>query len=104
MRIVVNHGLDDRERVRTVIEKAYGSYKERLADHNPRLEWASDDEARVSFSVLSKPLLASFKIQAESVVVQGDIPFIFRPFKSKIEKVLREEVEKWASRARAGEF
>jgi hypothetical protein len=104
MKIVVKHGLEDRDRVRTVIEKAYESYRERLADHNPKLEWLGEDEARVSFTVVRKTLESRFKVQAENVVVEGDIPFLFRPFRSKIEGVLREEVEKWASKARAGEI
>jgi hypothetical protein len=104
MKIVVKHGLEDRDRVRTVIEKAYEAYRERLADHKPKLEWLSQDEARVSFSVIGKSLASNFKVQGDSVVVEGDIPFIFRPFRSKIEGVLREEVEKWAAKARAVEI
>jgi hypothetical protein len=104
MKIVVKHGLEDRDRVRTVIEKAYESYRERLADHNPKLEWLGQDQARVSFTVVRKSLVSNFKIQGEDVTVEGDIPFIFRPFRSKIEGVLREEIEKWAGRARAGEI
>lgn len=104
MKIVVKHGLEDRGRVRTVIEKAYEAYRERLADHNPKLEWVTEDQARVSFTILSKSLASNFKVDGDSVVVEGDIPFIFRPFRAKIENVLREEVEKWASKARAGEI
>lgn len=104
MKLVVNHGLDDPQRVRTVIEKAYESYQKRLADYNPRLKWLSDNEARVSFSVMSKSLGANFKIAGSDVVIAGDIPFIFRPFRKKIEKVLREEVEQWAAKAKKGEI
>jgi hypothetical protein len=103
MKIVVKHGLEDRDRVRGVIEKAYEAYRERLADHNPKLEWLGEDKARVSFTIVGKSLASNFTVQGDSVVVEGDIPFIFRPFRSKIENVLREEIVKWSAKARAGE-
>ncbi len=104
MQYVVKHGMSDLGRVRTVIEKAYESYRKRLEDHDPNLQWIDENQAKVTFTVMRKTLEARFRVDAEEVRVEGDVPFLFRPFQGKIEKVIGEEVEKWLAKARAGEI
>lgn len=104
MEYVVKHGMSDLDRVRTVIEKAFESYQQRLADYDPNLDWRGDREAVVSFSVMKKKMEARFKLDEEQIRVEGDIPFLFRPFEGKIKKVLGEEVERWIAKAKAGEI
>ena len=97
-------GLPDRARARTVVEKAYEVYKVKLADHNPTLKWKNDDEATLGFSVMGKTLEAGIRITDDEVRIEGDMPFLFRPFQGKVEKVLGSEIEKWLEKARAGEI
>jgi hypothetical protein len=104
MKYVAKHQLDDLARVKTVIEKAYESYAQRLADYKPRIKWNNDRQAVVDFTVMSKKIEANFDITDEEVRINGQIPFIFRPFQGRIEKVIGEEVEKWLAKARAGEI
>ena len=103
MKHSVKHGISDLSRVKTVIEKAYDSYKERLSDYNPTLSWIEEHKAKVSFEVMKKTIEASFQIQPEEVLIEGDIPFLFRPFEGKIKSVVGSEVEKWVKKAEAGE-
>lgn len=103
MKYVVKHGLDDQSRVRTVIEKAFESYSERLKDHDPQLQWMSDTQAKVTFSVMKKTIAAMFTIDGDEVRVDGDMPFLFRPFEGKVKQVIAQEVEKWIAKAKAGE-
>lgn len=104
MKYVAKHGMSDLGRMRIVIDKAYESYAARLSDFNPQIEWKSDREAVVSFSVMKKTLSANFAVDEENVVITGDIPFLFKPFQGRIEKVLGEEMEKWLAKERAGEI
>ncbi len=104
MKYVAKHGIDDLERVKTVIEKAYGSYKDRLSEYSPNLSWKDDRNATVSFSVMKKSLSTDFEITDHEIRIEGKIPFIFKPFESKIEKVVGGEVEKWIAKAQAGEI
>ena len=104
MKHSVKHGISDLDRVKTVIEKAYDSYKERLSDYNPQLNWTGDRDATVSFEVMKKKLEANFKIQPDEVLIEGDIPFLFRPFEGKIKSVVGREVEKWVKKAEDGEI
>jgi hypothetical protein len=100
----VDHGLNDPARVREVVEKAYDSYKERLADHKPRLRWVDDKRAVIAFSVMGKTIEVDVTIDDRQVRMTGDLPFLFRPFQSKIVGVIGREVEKWIAKAKAGEL
>lgn len=104
MKYVVKHGLSDLAHVRTVIDKAYESYAARLADYSPSLSWTSERDATISFTVLRKKIEAAFALDEEEIRIEGDIPFLFRPFQSRIEGVIADEVEKWLAKAREGEI
>lgn len=100
----VDHGLSDISRVRQVVEKAYDSYKGRLADHNPRMTWVDDQKAKIGFTVMRKDIEVDLSIDSRQVRMTGDLPFLFRPFQSKIVGVIGREVEKWIAKAKAGEL
>lgn len=104
MKYVAKHGIDDLDQVKTVIEKAYDSYKERLSEYNPNLTWRDERNATVSFSVMRKSITTEFEITTQEVRIEGKIPFLFKPFESKIEKVVGGEVEKWIKKVQAGEI
>jgi hypothetical protein len=103
MKYVVKHGLADRAKVRGVVEKAYEAYKTRLADHQPSLRWKGADRGEIEFTVLRKTLTVDVAIDDRELRLEADMPFLFRPFQGKIERVLGEEVQKWLTKARAGE-
>ncbi len=104
MKYVAKHGIDDLDRVKTVIEKAYDSYKDRLSEFSPNLEWKDDRNATVSFTVMKKSITTQFEITSDEVRIEGSIPFLFKPFESKIEKVVGGEVDKWIEKAKSGEI
>lgn len=104
MKYVAKHGLSDRSRARVVVEKAYDVYKVKLADHRPTLTWTTPDDAKLGFSVMGKTIEAGIRITDEEIRIEGDMPFLFRPFQGKVEKVLGGEIEKWLEKARAGEI
>jgi hypothetical protein len=104
MEYSVEHGLDDRSRVREVVEKAYGSYKDRLADYHPSMTWVDDSKAKIGFRVLGKSIEVFLIVGEKTVEMTGDLPFMFRPFQKKIVSVIGREVEKWIAKAKAGEL
>lgn len=104
MKYVVKHQLSDLGRVRQVVDHAYGAYVDRLADYDPSIQWVNDREAHVTFSVMKKKLDARFSFDEEELRVEGDVPFIFKPFQGKIEKIVGDEVNRWLVKARAGEI
>ncbi len=104
MNYVVTHEMSDLDRVKVVIEKAYDAYKMKLADYNPSLRWENDRRAKVEFTVMRKTIDANFAITDTEVRIEGSIPFLFRPFQGKIERVVGREVEKWLAKEKAGEL
>ncbi len=86
------------------MEKAYGSYKERLADYKPNLTWVDDTKAKIGFHVLGKNIEVFLTVTERTVEMNGDLPFLFRPFQKKIVSVVGREVEKWIEKAKAGEL
>ncbi len=99
----IHHGLGDLERARSVVEQAFATYRERLADHNPRLSWRSDRSAEVTFEVMGRKIQVAMDLDERDVVVSGKLPLVFRPFQGKILGVLEREVKAWTDRARASE-
>ena len=53
---------------------------------------------------MKKTIDATFFIDQEEVRIEGNIPFLFKPFQGKIEKVLAEEIDRWLAKAKAGEI
>jgi hypothetical protein len=104
MKYSVQHGLPDRSRVRVVVEKAYLAYQERLSDYKPKIEWQAEDRATIAFSVMSQSITAVVEFDEEELRIDGKVPFLFRMFESKIEKVLGSEMNKWLEKARNGEI
>lgn len=104
MKYSVQHGLPERSRVRTVVEKAYVAYEERLSDYKPRLEWLSEERATIAFTVMSQSITALVEFDDKELRIDGKVPFLFKAFEGKIEKVLGSEMDKWLVKARAGEI
>lgn len=104
MEYTVKHGLPDRARVRTVVEKAYEAYTQRLANYDPTLTWEGDSAAKIGFSVMGKALVTDVTIDDDELSITGKIPFLFKPFEKKILDVVGGEVDKWLVKARAGEI
>ncbi len=100
----IPHGLGDVAKARNVVEHAFSSYRERLADYEPSLTWADGDTALVRFRVMGKTMEVRMELDDQAVVVEGKIPLVFRPFQGKIVGVLEREVLAWAERARTGEL
>ena len=104
MKYKVTHGLPDRDRVRTVVDKAYEAYKERLAKYDPSISWKGKDRAVISFAIMGKKLDANVEIDERELRLEGNVPFLFRPFEGKILGVVGGEVEKWIEKAKKGEI
>lgn len=104
MKYRVEHGLADPSRVRTVVEKAYESYEQRLAAYRPQLVWATDRSAAIAFMVMSQAITAALEFDETVLRIDGKVPFMFLPFQKKIETVLGREMDKWLEKARNGEI
>ena len=103
MKHVMAHDLD-MPTAKRVVDRAIAEYRSRFPDYKPTLEWESDTRAVVGFNAKGVKLSGSMTVEPTSIVMELDVPFLFRPFQKKALEVIEEEVKRWLDKARAGEL
>jgi hypothetical protein len=84
--------------------RAFDAYQKRFANYQPQMQWTSEREARIEFNVKGMKLHGTIGIQPRSIDLDLDVPFLFRPFKSKAIDVIDREVKMWLEKAKRGEL
>jgi hypothetical protein len=92
------------ELARKVAERAFESYREKYADFSPTLTWISPTSAKATFSAKGVSLHGTVELAPGKIMLDLDVPFVFRLFKDKAMAVLDRELSHWHERARKGEF
>lgn len=103
MKHKIRHGLEH-DLARRVTHKAFESYQQRYARFDPQADWVTEDRADVSFSVKGVSLEGSLEITDEDVVVDLDVPFVFKPFRKKAVGVIESEIRDWIDKAKRGDI
>ena len=102
MKHTVRHGLG-LSRARFVVEHASEGYRQRLAQHAPRLQWVSPSRADIEFVAKGLRVCGSIELDDETIRVELKVPLLLRPFRSAALQVIEGEIRKWVARAEAGE-
>ena len=92
------------ERARLVTDKAWEAYSQRFAEYSPRATWTTPTEADVQFTVKGITLRGSLGLTPKAIEMDLDVPFLFRPFRSKALSLVEDEVNVWLAKGKAGEF
>lgn len=87
---------------RKAAEKAFQSYAIRFAKYEPSANWTSDTHCDVMFKVKGVKLEGTIDLTPKSIDLDLDVPFIFRPFKSRALAKIEEEVQTWIAKAKEG--
>jgi hypothetical protein len=103
MKHVIQHDLD-MPTAKRVVDKAFAEYQARFPDYKPTLAWDSDTHAACSFNAKGVKLAGSMTIETSSIVMDLDVPFLFRPFQKVAVNVIDDEVRRWIGKAKAGEL
>jgi hypothetical protein len=101
MKHVIQHDLDQ-PTARRVVDRAFAEYQSRYPDYQPTLRWVSDQRADVAFSAKGVKLGGAMLLEATSISVDLDVPFLFRPFQKKALDVIEREVRAWVEKAHSG--
>ena len=83
---------------------ALDAYSARFAEYNPTITWLSDHLAEVEFKIKGVGLKGTFSILPSSIDMDMSVPFLLRMFQQKAADVVESEINKWISKARAGEL
>jgi hypothetical protein len=103
MKHSVPHDLS-RELARTAAEKAFASYAERFAEYRPVMRWLDDRRSVTSFTVRGLTLTGRIELGPRAILIDVDVPFLLRPFRSKAIEVIEREIRLWVERAQAGKL
>jgi hypothetical protein len=103
MKHVIRHGVSQAQ-AKQAIETAIEVYSRKFPDYHPRSSWKSETKAEVSFKVKGMTLTTVIEITPETIESDMDVPFLFRPFKSRALNVIEGEVQKWLARAKTGQI
>jgi len=103
MKHTIEHDLS-LSTAKKVTDRAFAEYGTRYPDYEPKLTWIDDRSADVSLNAKGVHLGGKMEIDEKSISLDLDVPFLFRPFKSKAIEVIDREVKVWIEKARAGEI
>jgi len=103
MKHEIPHDLDA-NLAKEVAIHAFDAYQKRFASYQPKLEWLSEQDARIDFNVKGMKLQGSIGIRPRTIELDLDVPFVFRLFKGKAIGVIEREVQNWIGKAKRGEL
>jgi hypothetical protein len=103
MKHVIQHDLD-MPTAKRVADRAFAEYKRRFPQYQPSLRWVSEQRADVAFNAKGIKLAGAMHIEVETIALELDVPFLFRPFQKMAIEVIDCEVRLWLGKARAGQL
>lgn len=102
MKHTIKHDLDVAT-ARKVARKACETYAQRFTDYNPQATWVNDDKAKISFKAKGMSLDGVIELRPGAIDLDLDVPFLLKPFQGKAVGIIEQEMQKWISKAKAGE-
>jgi len=103
MEHAIKHGLTH-EQAKAAVRSAIATYSQKLAKYSPQIAWQGDTKATISFKAKGVQLEGGLTIEPDRFVVDFDIPFLLRPFKSKAIEKVESEAQTWIAKAKAGQL
>lgn len=103
MKHTIDHPLPI-ETARKVARKAFAAYAERFSKYNPTAQWETDDSAKIGFEAKGVKLGGVVELRDGAIDVDMDVPFIFKPFRSRAMEIIEGEIRKWIGKAESGEL
>lgn len=103
MKHSVSHDLG-KERAKQVMEAAWQSYSTKFGKYSPSMQWVSDDKAKIGFVAKGISLDGTIQLQANSIDLELDVPFLLRPFQKMAVGVIEGEIKEWIGKAKTGEL
>lgn len=99
----MSHDLG-KERAKQVMEAAWKSYSSKFGKYSPSMQWLSDDHAKIGFVAKGISLDGKIQLQANSIDLELDVPFLLRPFQKMAVGVIEEEIKEWIGKAKGGQL
>jgi len=92
------------ELARRVTRAALTAYRTRFGRLAPTGQWIDEDHAVLGFVVAGRRIEGQVIVQPAAIVLQLDVPAVFRPLRRQAIEIIEAEVRGWIERAHAGEL
>jgi hypothetical protein len=99
----VSHDLG-RDLAKKATAAAFAAYSAKYSEYNPSMTWTSDYSAKVGFKVKGVGLDGKIQVNEHDVVMDLDVPFLLKPFRSMALEVIEREIKLWIGKAKSGEL
>ena len=103
MKHTIPHEFDTAT-AKKVTDLAFAEYQRRFPDYHPTLSWVDENRADVAFNAKGVKMTGAMLLEQGNIVMDLDVPFLFRPFQKKAMEVIDREVQVWLAKARTGEI
>lgn len=95
----IRHDLPS-DQAQRVAHQALESYATRFASYAPEVNWRSDAEVDVAFTVKGMRLTGGLKVEPDRFRLNLEVPFLLKPFRNKAFSVIEREVQVWIAKAK----
>ena len=103
MKHSVSHDLG-KEQAKQVMEAAWNSYSTKFGKYTPSIKWVADDRAQIGFVAKGMSLDGTISLQANSIDLELDVPFLLKPFQKMAVGVIEGEIKEWITKAKNGQL
>lgn len=103
MQHAVDHQLDI-PLARLAAEKAFTVYSVEYAQFKPTANWTTDTHCDVTFTVKMVTLEGAMDLVPGRVLMDLEVPLLFRPFKKLALGYVEKEIRIWLDKAARGEL
>jgi hypothetical protein len=86
------------------MDAAWKSYSDKFGKYSPSMQWVSDDKAKIGFVAKGISLDGTIQLQANSIDLELDVPFLLRPFQKMAVGVIEGEIKEWIGKSQSGQL
>ncbi len=84
--------------------KAVESYAIEFDKYGFKSVWTTDTNVEISFSIKGMRLGGTFSVHPDKLLLELDVPLLFRVFIGRAVTVIDKEGKKWLAKAKRGEL
>lgn len=99
----IPHDLD-LDTAKLAARKAVEAYGQQFDKYDFKSRWTSDVSVDISFAIKGQRLDGRFSVHRSKLLLELDVPFIFRLFSGRAIEIIEREARVWLARAKRGEL
>ena len=82
------------------LDQAFASYSEKYAQYDPKMHWATERKAEISFNAKGMAITGTADVDVKGISFDLKVPLMLSMFKGTAVKYLESESQKWIAVAK----